>query len=238
MEETLVPVSRSWLESLSTDELIKLADRYGIDIPPELERIFIVEEILEIANTEGQENSDIIEINPNYSDTVLLPKQYNISYVEVLIRDPLWVFVFWEIKQHERDIHENADNFNGYCLRIIKLDKNGNEIKSGENSFTVPVNAEDCGRYLGFAGQTLNEEISDNTAAENNKSGFFKIKLSVIRGDSELQIAVSAPFNMPRLSENENIALLSRSVLLRLSGVQDLSVIRNTDRQPKVKRQQ
>jgi len=52
-----VPVSRTWLESLSTAELIKLADSFGIDIPHGLERIFIIEELLEYSNTSVQEKS-------------------------------------------------------------------------------------------------------------------------------------------------------------------------------------
>jgi hypothetical protein len=42
MEEDTPQLSRQLLESLSTGELIKLADDCGIDIPPGLERIFII----------------------------------------------------------------------------------------------------------------------------------------------------------------------------------------------------
>ena len=38
--------TRVFLDSLSTDELVKLADSHGIDIPPDLERIFVIEELL------------------------------------------------------------------------------------------------------------------------------------------------------------------------------------------------
>ncbi|MDR1147291.1 MAG: hypothetical protein LBK66_01525, partial [Spirochaetaceae bacterium] len=38
---------RRYLESLTTRELAALADKAGIDIPPELDRIFIIEAILE-----------------------------------------------------------------------------------------------------------------------------------------------------------------------------------------------
>jgi len=236
MEETQVPVTRSWLESLSTDELIKSADSYGIDIPPGLERIFIIEELLEIANINDNELTEAIEVNPSYSETALLPKQYNISYIDVIIRDPLWVFVFWEVKGHDREIHENAHDFNGYYLRVVPLDKDGKEYQSKDFSFTVPVNPEDCARYLGFAGYPFNDE-SLNKETPVQKSGYYIIKLGVIRGDSELPITSSTPFFMPHLSDNENITEMNRNTLIRLSGIQDLSITKNIDRQSRIKRQ-
>jgi len=224
-ESPQAPVSRPWLESLSTDELVKLADNYGIDIPPGLERIFIIEELLECANAEEQEIKDEIEINPSYSESVALPKQYNISFIEVVIRDPLWVFAFWEIKGHDREIHENAQDFNGYCLRVIPLDEGETETARKENSFTVPVNKDDSARYLGFA---------DHSSQD---SGRYIVKLGVIRGDQELQIASSAPFYLPRLIEDECLREMSANPLVRLSGVQDLLITKSTDRPPRVKRQ-
>jgi len=227
MEDTHVPVSRSWLESLSTDELIKLSDTYGIDIPPELERIFIIEELLEASNIDNREMTEDIEVNPSNHESALLPKQYNISFIEVIIRDPLWVYAFWEVKGHDRETHETAKDFNGYCLRVIPLNEEDKKPKLNENSFTVLVNADDNARYLGFA------EQSDAAC------GCYVIKLNVLRGDNEIQIASSVPFNLPRLCENEYIAEISGNgnTLVRLSGVQDLSITKNTDRQSRIKRQ-
>jgi len=226
MANNQAPVSRCWLESLSTDELIRLADTYGIDIPLGLERIFIIEELLEASSEDKIETTDDLEINPSYSDTVLLPKQYNISFIEVKTRDPLWVFVFWEVKSHDRELHENAADFNGYFLRVIQLDKEGKESGSGENSITVTIDTQDSARYLGFA---------EHTGKNSNQ---YVIKLGVLRGESELHIASSAPFYMPRLSENDAIIDLNRNPLIRLSGVLDLTITRKTDRQPRIKRQQ
>jgi len=228
------PVSRLWLESLSTGELIKLADNYGVDIPPGLERIFIIEEILECSqidfeNTNGKVKEEIV-VNPSYSESVLLPKKYNISYIEVIIRDPLWVFVLWEIKSHDRDIHENAHDFNGYFLRVIPLNEGKTEQQIKESSFTVSVAPDDSARYLGFA------EHSSNPVSSMNCDR-YQIKLGVQRGDSELQIASSLPFNLPKLYENDVIAELSFNPLIRLSGINDLLITKKTDRKARVKRE-
>ena len=226
MEDALhVPVTRSWLESFSTGELIKLADSFGIDIPSGLERIFIIEELLECANTNIPEDINNLEINPSYPETSVLPKKYNISYIEVIIRDPLWVFVFWEIKGHDREIHENAADFKGYCLRVVPLNEEEKEAKSRESSFTVPVDINDSARYLGFA------EHSSRT------QGYYRVKLGVIRGSSEFQIAASLPFCLPRLIENENISEMKDNPLVRLSAIADLSTTKSIDRRSRTKRQ-
>ena len=224
MEDTNAPFSRPWLESLSTGELVKLAEGIGIDIPAGLERIFIIEELLESSNAGEREARDDIEINPSYSEAVALPKQYNISYVEVVIRDPLWVFVFWEIKGHDREIHENSGDFKGYCLRVVPLSEGETIPKSTENSFTVAVGADDNARYIGFA--------------EDSPQGGSRyiIKLSAICGDLELQLAASLPFNLPRLVDKEIISDMDKNPLIRLSGARDLSTIKNTDRQSRIKR--
>jgi len=224
MENAHACVSRHWLESLSTAELAKLADSFGIDIPPGLERIFIIEELLENSNADNQEeiNNDL-KINPSYIEPVALPKQYNISYIEVIIRDPLWVFAFWEIKAHDREIHENAGDFKGYFLRVIPL--KGTETEAKENSFTVPIGEEDYARYIGFT------EHSSKTASR------YIIKLTVLRGNTELPIAVSKPFDLPRLIENENINKMNQNPLLHLSGVQNITAIKSTDRMFRIKRQ-
>jgi hypothetical protein len=226
MEECIhVTVSRSKLESYSTGELIKLADSFGIDIPHGLERIFIIEELLEYSDMDALEEGEDIEIDLSYPETAALPKQYNISYINVLIRDPLWVFVYWEIKNHDRELHENLNDFKGYFLRLIPINGEEKDSKSKEDSFTVPVDINDCARYIGLA------EHSPQT------QGRYIIKLGVTCGNSEIQIAASQPFCMPKLIENVNINNMKENPLLRLSAVEDLSIIKNIDRQSRIKRQ-
>ena len=220
-----VPLTRTWLESKSTGELVKLADNFGIDIPHGLERIFIIQELLECSNTDDHEIKDDLINDPACSETAALPKKYNISYIEVIIRDPLWIFVYWEIKSYDREIHEKADDFKGYCLRLVPLSEGEVDSKLKREPFIVPVDKEDCARYIGLA------EHSSQT------QGRYLIRLDVIRGDSELQIAVSQPFCMPRLIENENINSMKENPLVHLSAVEDLSMIKRTDRQFRIKRQ-
>jgi len=220
VKDTHETLSRTRLETLSTDELIKLADSYGMDIPDGLERIFIIEELLECSSYDNEEITDDLTIDQSYPETAALPKQYNISFIEVIIRDPMWVFVYWEIKSQDREMHEKTKDFKGYCLRLVPLD----EADTDNTSFTVPVGAQDCSRYIGLA------EHSPQT------QGHYVIKLEVIRGDSNIPVASSMPFCLPRLIENENINSMKKNPLVRLSAVEDLPIIKNIDRQARNKR--
>ena len=222
-------MTRHKLESLSTDELIKLADDNGTDIPFGLERIFIIEELLELFNADKPDDSGDIEEGPAFPETAILPKQYNISFIDVIIREPLWVFAFWEIKSHDREIQENAAGFIGYCLRVIPLGENGKET-AYDNSFTVPVDIEDCARYLGLAEHSSLDWTSP-------AAGCYAVKLEAMRGKSLIPIASSKPFYLPKLSDNEMFISLKGNPLNRLSGIQDLEIIKSTDRQSRKKRQ-
>jgi hypothetical protein len=217
-------LTRDGLNSLSTSELVKLADTYDIDIPPGLERVFIIEELLDTVQEDNEleegENSPVS--GADFPETAELPKQYNISFLEVMVRDPLWVFVFWEIKSHDKEIHEKAPDFGGYFLRVIPLEWNQTARK--ENPFTVPVGMDDNAWYLGFP------------PAE----GRYQVELCVLRGDEEIVLVVSRPFMLPRLLNRpkimagtdspDNIPDVYHNPLARLSGAEDFPVIRNADR--------
>jgi hypothetical protein len=214
-----------YLDSLSTGELEKIADRYGIDIPPGLERIFIIEELLDGVQEEDEpEEGERPACAAAFPETAELPKQYNITFLEVMIRDPLWAFVFWEVKGRDREIHEAAPDFGGYCLRVIPLEEKPGAKKRKEKPFTVFVGIDDRAWYLGFP------------PAE----GRYQVDLCVLRGEEEIILAVSRPFMLPRLLSRpdgkdgdgfpKDIAGVYRNPLARLSGAGDFPVIRNADR--------
>ncbi|MDR1400504.1 MAG: DUF4912 domain-containing protein [Treponema sp.] len=220
-------LKRPHLESLTTQELVQLADSFGIDIPPELDRIFIIEELMESA--EEEEASEEEEVSDTPDDTqavphkklfdkritepVLLPKQYNITFIEVMLRDPLWAFTFWEVKNDDKEIYEKADDFAGYQLKV-------SEYHNLWEPFTIPVGVDDDAWYIGFPPE----------------SGRFKIELCVLRGDEEIVLATSRPFTMPRLFNPSEDEVLYKNPLIRLSGIEDFTILHNNDRESRIKR--
>ena len=91
-------ISREYLESLSFSDLSNLADKYGIDVPENLDRRFLIAEILEIVEEFNDEREDM-QVSSEVSETeeFVLPKNYNESQVSCVLRNPALLFVFWNI---------------------------------------------------------------------------------------------------------------------------------------------
>jgi hypothetical protein len=220
-----VPITRPYLESLTTEELVKWADLYGVDIPFGLDRIFIIEELLEIAlaDVEIEEDEYIEETGKKYSGAVALTKQYNITFLEILVRDPLWAFVFWEIKGSDREIFEKDPDFNGYFLKVCPW---GNRTVLQE-AFTVPLTPEDSAWYLGFPPADKDEK---GQALER----YYKIELYAERGGEEIMLVATNPFRLPVLCpriEKQEAPGNNKYPLIHLSGIDDFHILRNGDHQ-------
>jgi hypothetical protein len=215
-------LDRPFLERLTTAELVKLADRAGIDVPPGLERIVIIGALLEAREDaeEGPEEKPAFapeEKRPPAS-AAPIPRQYNITYVNVLVRDPLWAFAFWEINSRDREIHEKAGDFDGYCLRVEPYPALAGPLPNtgGDSSFTVQVGTGDSAWYLGFS----------------PAGGTFRVELAAIRREEPVILAVSGPFTLPRLHEplGNRYSKASHNPLLRLSGIDEFKILRDTSR--------
>ena len=201
------------LERLSTDELIDLAEKKGLDIPPGLERVFIIEEILYL-DLYGIARTGKADEHKTY------PKQHNVSMIEVIVRDPLWAFIFWEIKGQDKELYENAAEFEGYCLRVIPF-KPDNGQPDLASSFTVAVGTEDSSWYIGFPPDI---------------GCLFKVELCVLQQANCVVIAASLPFKMPHLIDSRRdssgeIQMIYKNPLTQLSGIEHFSLLRSLDRQ-------
>ena len=72
-------ISRAYLETLSFSDLSALADRFGIDVPMDLDRRFLIAELLEINEELNQEQDEMILSPKTDSEEkeFKLPKNYN-----------------------------------------------------------------------------------------------------------------------------------------------------------------
>ena len=118
-----IPISLSYLETLSTADLLELAEEYDLDIPEQLNRRFIISELLEIAdefNEELNQNSkDDFEENPdNFEATKELPSTYNETTIDVVLRNPAWAYVYWDISASDLQDVINAKGFTKLLLRV------------------------------------------------------------------------------------------------------------------------
>jgi len=91
-------INRAYLETLSFSDLVKLADEYGVDVPEDLDRRFLIAELIELIEEEKNYNEDmIIAEEEKDDDSSILNGNYNETQVSGVLRNPAWLFVFWNI---------------------------------------------------------------------------------------------------------------------------------------------
>jgi hypothetical protein len=224
-------ISRSYLERLTTGELAALAESQGIDIPPGLERGFIIEEILEafsgdffdtFVNGVSAEQTTALE-EKRFLEPVPLPKQYNLTYIDIIIRDPLWVYAFWEIRNTDRETFERNAEFQGYYLKVSPLGKCGDG-----DPFIVAVGTSDFAWYLGFSPGTITGG-GDKADTGNCR---FRVELYAHLEETRELLAASRSFRMPSLLDTAE-TFGEQNQLCRLSGIEELPILRSGDRTPR-----
>lgn len=138
-------LSRTYLESLSTADLISLADEYGIDIPENLNRRFIIGELLEAVEDFGEKKETLQEsdVVPEGND---FPSSYNETCITAVIRNPAWVYVYWDISTFDVETLQQNPAFESLMLRLCFFER-GNDEKPVE-FFDISVNIKDREQYI------------------------------------------------------------------------------------------
>ncbi|GMO25552.1 MAG: hypothetical protein Ta2F_00890 [Termitinemataceae bacterium] len=234
-----------YLQRFSTDELVALAERLGIELSLDKDRLFIIDELLEYApclNIYQEENpfdaADFKNIGLHTSDSTAdtanvpeeievakLPEQYNITYIEVLVRDPLWVFVYWEIRASVKQEIEKTANFNSYILRVKLF-----ECTMGskcQNLFSIPVTVSDNSLYVNFPPDGPCQAI-----CKTRQDAVFQVELCAVLGVNIEVITVSKPFTLPHILAipGSNDPLLQDNFFIKASGLDDINVMRTSER--------
>ncbi len=114
------------LETLSSADLIALADDYGIDIPDNLNRRFIIGELLEVAEESGLEATRSPSMNENAEipeENRELPESFNETEISVILRNPAWAFVYWDISEDALQRISDSPRFKNLVLRVSYFDK-------------------------------------------------------------------------------------------------------------------
>ena len=161
--------SRQTLESMSTSELLKLSVEYGIDFPDDLERCFLIEELLDAQkeNTPPVDPNDgmLIEDESTDDDVVSkkdipkgkrirrsakserkckylrgdLPLSYNKNTIDAVLRNPAWLFVFWDIKEAVVEALSSDPAFQSLFLHVSFFDSPEDEIHEDFFDLKTPL---------------------------------------------------------------------------------------------------
>lgn len=142
-------INRTYLETLSSSDLLHIADEYSIDVPEKFNRGFLIGEILEAA-AEADLVSDDLELTfsdeePDIPQSELLPKSYNSTEVKIMLRNPAWAFIYWNISEADQISLESA------FVSELKLRVNSfseKDQQKADDYFDVQISKEDNGQYV------------------------------------------------------------------------------------------
>lgn len=211
MEMETPVLSRQKLESFSTQDLLDLADDYGIDIPEDLNRRFIIEEILE--SVEEQENDKTSANEVNFTEEQMdigssLPTTYNETKIHAMIHDPAWIFVFWDINPSELENLRSNPNFKNLLLHVTFYDSENDEKPS--DAIDTKISLEDRMQYILLS----------------SSKKVFVVNLAVNNGSNQRIIAHTAKIKVPgtcsQLAELQPGKKTRMPPLVKLSGMEEL----------------
>ena len=136
-------INRAYLETLSFSDLVKLADEYGVDVPEDLDRRFLITELLEIVEEFKQDSQVTMHISSDDAGTnnTNLPKSYNETQISCVLRSPVWAFVFWDISETDLSMLKALHDYS-LALRVCILESQSDlaPIESFEIDIAYGVN--------------------------------------------------------------------------------------------------
>ena len=144
MEE--VTLTRQNLETLSTADLIAMARTYGINVPSDLNRNFIIGELLEITEEAAQHMETVPVEDSDIRIATVLPKTYNDTTIHIFMRNPVWLFAYWDIKASDLKTMKEEFDFEELFIHVSFFE-NENDEKSSD-SFDVKLNFENNELYI------------------------------------------------------------------------------------------
>ncbi|GMO16647.1 MAG: hypothetical protein Pg6A_02710 [Termitinemataceae bacterium] len=215
-------IETPYLESRTTAELIALGASFELRFPEWFDRNQIIEILLEYApclrfyqqhtRINLPEFHDFFEQPNTQLELPMpnpLPKQYNITFVDALVRDPFWVLAIWEISAYDRKQCEKKTGFSGYSLRIRHEGR-------GEDCCVhiAQISERDTMRYLNFPAEVCHRP--------------YIVELCAIFRGEQMTIATSGTFTLPKsippfdCSEDTEL----QTPIMQLSGIEELRVVR------------
>ena len=202
------PINRASLEKLSFSDLVQLADEYGVDVPEDLDRRFLIAELLELSEeSNNKEDEMIIASEADSQQPLILNGNFNETQVSCVLRNPAWLFVFWNL--NDSDSAKISDN-------------PGCSLKLRICSFTDP---KDTKPDEAFEVQTTSDSQEQYVLLPQGKK-FIKVELIYVNGGAGEVIAFSPVIAIPQGATLVNDLQPGRqedfSPVEELSGIREL----------------
>lgn len=201
------PITPAQLETLSFADLVKLADEYGVDVPDDLDRRFLIAELLEIIEEESNFNEDmIIATEETKEEASVMTGNYNETQVSGVLRNPAWLFVFWNISENDS---LKLKEIPGCTLKLRICSLKDPKDPVPEEAFEI---------------QTTTESQEQYVLLPKGKK-YIKIELVYVTASAGKVLAFSPVITIPQGSSMLNDIQLAQDT--EFSPVMELSGIRN-----------
>ena len=141
-------LSRAYLETLSTSDLVRLGDDFGVDIPLALNRHLIIGELLEMQEDFRSNRAASLDYGESDVDNESSApvSSYNETKVSILLRNPGWIFAFWDFNVEEFLACMRKKGFESFCLRVSFFDDASLAVP--RDTFSTAVPSTDRKRYI------------------------------------------------------------------------------------------
>ncbi len=218
-----VPMTRERLQTLSGDVLRKIARREGIrnhENSSQEVLIDLILEALEEDRTERESNNnaamrlehkkyDILmdeEIVLLSQDEYPLPEAYTDTRIVILLRDPLWIYAYWDINPVQQESLEEEPFYEGIFLRVYEFHGDSPDGNNVVEYFDIPVDEKDNSWYI-----NLNHSGSD-----------YCVEIRCRMMNKEKILAVSNTLHSPLgyfARNQEELLSEPKTMMLMLSGL-------------------
>lgn len=203
-------VDRGHIESLSFSDLVTLADEYGLDVPEDLDRQFLIAEIIDVLH-DAENDGDEMKVSSAVSEgEAALPKNYNETQISAVLENPAWVFVFWNLSESSKlMLKKRACSLS---LRICSYESR-EQVENGEK----PVSAYEI--------QNLSSAQEQHVLL-NTECRFITIELVYANSTTGSVLACTPVVEIPEGAEYLNTVHPGSepdfSEIIRLSGMEDV----------------
>lgn len=201
MKNTIL--SRQYLESVSTADLIAIADDYGIDIPDNLNRRFIIGELLELAENQKEEKkSDDLLLEQNVLEEQELPSTYNDTTISLFLRNPAWLFAYWDIKESEVTSLKRNPDFENLILHVSFYNNENDEKPTDTFDVKVQLDQRELNVLLPVKKPYLMVSLAYSLKSEAPKVLTFSKRIAVPQERSDIrEVQPGKKFDMSQLTE-------------------------------------
>ena len=158
-------MTKDRLRSLSYDELSQIAEKGNINVLQDMEKealISLIFEALEEERLDREGNNNLTiqieakkysvsqdqELFVDFGEEVELPPRYAETKLMLMLRDPSWVYCYWDIEDRILDELAEDAGYTGLVLRITELAAPDWGKDSYVDWFDIPIQFADLRRYI------------------------------------------------------------------------------------------